>query len=36
LKKHNAEITVKNNNGAQFTLDFPEWQEIELTNNIAA
>lgn len=36
LKKHHAEITVKNNKGAQFTLDFPEWCETELTNSLAA
>ena len=36
LKKHNATISVKSNNGAQFTLDFPEWIDGELTNKIAA
>ncbi len=36
LKKHNATITVKNNNGAQFTLEFPEWHDAELHDQIAA
>ena len=36
IKKHGAEISVRNNNGAQFTLDFPAWSDPELTNSIAA